>query len=120
MSSGADTRVVEMQFDNKDFERNVKTSIKTLDELKSSLNLDESAKSLSNLERVSKSFSLESMCSSIDELNSRFSTLGIVGINIINRITDSAINAAKKIGNILIVDPIRSGFQEYETQIDAI
>lgn len=120
MSSGADTRVVEMQFDNKDFERNVKTSIKTLDELKSSLNLDESAKSLNNLERVSKNFSLESMCSSIDELNSRFSTLGIVGINVINRITDSAINAAKKIGNILIVDPIRSGFQEYETQIDAI
>ena len=120
MSSATDTRVVEMQFDNKDFERNVQTSVKTLDKLKASLNLDESAKSLSNLEKAGKNFSLESMSSSLDDLNSRFSTMGIVGINVLNRITDTAINGAKKIANVLVFDNIKSGFQEYETQIDAI
>lgn len=120
MSSAMDTRVVEMQFDNRDFERNVQTSVKTLDKLKASLNLDESAKSLANLEKAGKSFSLDSMCSSIDELNSRFSAMGIVGMNVINRITDAAINGAKKIANVLVFDNIKSGFQEYETQIDAI
>lgn len=120
MSAAKDTRVVEMQFDNKDFERNVQTSVKTLDKLKASLNLDESAKSLANLEKAGKNFSLESMCSSLDDLNSRFSTMGIVGMNVLNRITDTAINGAKKIANVLVFDNIKSGFQEYETQIDAI
>ena len=44
MSRTIDSRVVEMQFDNKQFESNVKTSMSTLDKLKQSLNLTGASK----------------------------------------------------------------------------
>lgn len=120
MSNSSDNRVVEMEFDNREFERNIHTSVRSIDELKSSLDFNGASKSLRAFNDVTKSLSFENIGEGIDALASRFSTMGIVGMNVLNRLTDTAINATKKIANVLVFDNIKSGFQEYETQIDAI
>ena len=54
MSRTIDSKVVEMQFDNKQFESNVATSMSTLDKLKRSLNMDGATKGLENIHDAAK------------------------------------------------------------------
>lgn len=118
--TGIDKRVVEMQFNNKQFEDNVGTSIKSLDNLKKGLNLDGAVKSLSNLDRAGKSFSLEGIANGVDAIANKFSTLGIIGITALQNITNSAINMAKNIVSAFTIDPIKTGLSEYEIKMNAI
>jgi len=118
--SSVDERIVQMRFDNKQFESGVQTTIKSLDNLKNGLNLDASTKKLENLDRAGKAFSLEGISAGIDSLNSKFSALGIVGVTALMNITNSAINNGKKIIASLTIVPIKTGFEEYETKMNAI
>ena len=118
--SSIDQRIVEMQFDNKQFESGIRTSLKSLASLKKGLNLDESAKSLDKLKKAGKDFSLASIATGIDTITRRFSAMGIAGITVMQRLTNAAITTGKRITSALTIDPVRSGLQEYETQINAI
>lgn len=120
MSRNVDERLVEMQFNNRQFESGVKTSIQSVEALKKGLNLDASANSLANLDKVGKSFSLAGIAAGIETLSNRFSTLGIMGITALQNITNSAINAGKNIISALTIDPIKTGLEEYETKMGAI
>ncbi|MBO7449804.1 MAG: hypothetical protein J6U54_05485 [Clostridiales bacterium] len=108
MSNTVDSRVVEMKFDNKQFESAVQTSLKTLDKLKDSLKLDKAARGLDSLQKASNNFSLEGMMSSVEALNHRFSTLGIVGMTVIQNLTNSALHFAKNMWDNTI-GQIKSG-----------
>ena len=118
--SSIDERVVEMQFRNEQFERGVKKSLLSLGNLKKELNLDKSAKSLSNLENVAKNFSIGNLAASVENISNRFSTMGIIGMTALQNITNSAIATGKTLISALTIDPVKSGFQEYETQINAV
>lgn len=123
MSNTVDRRVVEMQFDNKDFENNVQDSVKSLDKLKKSLNLEESAKGLSALERAGQKFSLDGMVQAAEAVTSKFSIMGTIGDQVLRRIGDAAFNALNKMKGFvesLTIEPISTGMKEYETQIGAI
>lgn len=97
MSNTVDTRVVEMQFDNRNFEQNVKTSLSTLDKLKQALNFDNSAKQLSNLQNATNRIDFNPFLNAIDSVQERFSMMGIVGATVINNLTNSLVNKAKEI-----------------------
>ena len=118
--SSIDDRIVKMQFDNKQFESGVQTSVKSLDNLKKGLDLSASAKGLSDLDKAGKSFSLAGIAQGVESLANRFSTLGIIGITALQNITNAALNAGKNIISALTIDPIKSGLQEYETKLNAI
>lgn len=90
MSNVIDTRVVEMDFDNANFEKNAATSIGTLAKLKESLKLDDAAKSLGNIDKSVSGVDFSSMAQGIDSLKKRFSTLGIIGMQVIQNLTNSA------------------------------
>lgn len=120
MSSTIDERIVQMQFDNKQFESGIQTSLKSLDRLKNGLDLEGSAKSLKNLEKAGRSFSLANVASSVESVASRFSNLGIVGMTALQRITNSAITAGTQLVKSLTLDPVSMGFSEYETKMNAI
>jgi hypothetical protein len=95
--SSVDTRVVEMRFDNSQFESGIKSSMSSLEKLKASLDLKSSEKSLESLEAAGKKFSLAGIGDSIDELNNKFSTMGIIGMTAISNITNNAINSLRGI-----------------------
>ena len=123
MSSTIDRRVVEMQFDNRDFERNIKTSTESLDKLKKGLNLEESAKGLSALEKAGQKFNLDGISKAAESVTEKFSALGTMGDQALRRLTDASLNALNKMKGFIdsfTVAPISSGFQEYETQIGSI
>ena len=120
MSKVIDERVVQMQFDNRQFERNVSTSVSTLDKLKHSLNLSGAAKGLSDVGNAAKNISLNGLTSAVDTVRTKFSALQVMGITALANITNSAVNAGKRIVNALTLEPVMSGFQEYQTQMGAI
>ena len=120
MSKVVDERVVEMQFDNRQFERNVSTSVSTLDKLKRSLNLSGAAKGLSDVGDAAKRVDMSGLGASIDTVRARFSALQVMGVTALANITNSAVNAGKRIVNALTLEPVMSGFKEYETQINAV
>jgi tape measure domain-containing protein len=118
--SSVDNRIVNMRFDNQQFERNVRTSVKTLDNLKKSLNLDGAAKSLDKLDTVGKKFSLAGMASAVDTIAARFTNLGIVATTVIQNITNRAIDAGTRIASAMTIDPLKQGFDEYEIKMNSI
>ena len=120
MSKVVDERVVEMRFDNRQFEQNVSSSVSTLDKLKRSLNLSGAAKGLSDVGDAARRVDMGSLGSSIDGVKARFSALQVMGVTALANITNSAVNAGKRMISALTIDPIKTGFQEYETQINAV
>ena len=120
MSKTVDERVVEMRFDNKQFESNVSTSMSTLDKLKKSLKLDGAAKGLESIDSASKKVNMSTLGNAVENVKMKFSALDIIAVTALSNITNSAINAGKRIVSALTIDPVKSGFQEYETQINAV
>lgn len=120
MSNVIDQRVVEMKFDNKNFESNVQTSLSTLDKLKRGLNLSGAAKGLNDVSTAAKGIDFSGIGSAVESVSSKFSALGVMGVTALVNITNSAVNAGKRIVSALTIDPVKTGLQEYETQINAI
>lgn len=123
MSNVVDRRVVEMQFDNRDFENNIQTSVQSLSKLKESLKLEESARELKAFEKTASKFSLDGMISAAESMTSKFSAMGTVGDQVLRRLTDSAMTAfyqMKRFVDSMTIDPIYTGFDEYNTQINSI
>lgn len=108
MSKTVDERLVEMRFDNQNFEKNTAQSMRTLDKLKTKLNFKDSSKSLESLEKASRNVTFEKMANSVATLEKRFSVTGIVGMRVIENLTDSAMGLIKKLQNF-VVSGIKSG-----------
>lgn len=120
MSTTIDERVVEMRFDNKQFESNVQTSLSTLDRLKKSLNLSGAAKGFDEIDSASKKVNMNGLANAVESVRLKFSALEVMAVTALANITNSALNAGKRIVSALTIDPIKTGFQKYETQIGAV
>lgn len=119
MSTSIDERIVKMEFDNRQFESGVQTSLSTLDKLKQSLNFDSASKSLSALQEAGKSFQMNDMSKAVETVIVKFDALSKAAMAAIQNIVNSAIAAGKRIATALTITPITTGFEEYETQINA-
>ena len=120
MSKTVDERVVSMQFDNQQFEKNVKTSMSTLDKLKQSLNLKGASKGLDEVNAAAKRVDMSGIGNSTDTVKAKFSALQVMAVTALANIANSAVNTGKRLVSAFTLDPIMSGFSEYETQINAI
>lgn len=120
MSTTIDQRVVEMRFDNSHFEKNVSTTMSTLDKLKSKLNLSGASKGLTDINTAAKGFSNTGLEGAVGAVTAKFSALQVMGVTALANITNSAVNAGKQIVKSLTIDPIKTGFQEYETKMGSI
>ena len=109
MSKTIDEKVVEMRFDNKHFESNVQTTMSTLDKLKAKLNLTGASKGLEEVNKASKKVDFSHMESSLSALEKRFSTTGIVGMTVIQNLTNAAIGFAKKLSSFSIGGILEGG-----------
>lgn len=118
--SSIDQRIVQMQFDNAKFEQGAKTSMSTLEKLKSTLNFDKSVQSLSKLQNAGNKINFSGLASGVETISARFTNLGIVGVAALTNITNAAINAGTQMVKSLTLDPVLSGFTEYETKMNSI
>jgi len=120
MSTTIDQRVVEMRFDNKQFESNVSTTMSTLDKLKQSLNFTGASKGLENIGTAAKNVNMSGLSNSVETVRAKFSALEVMGVTALANITNSAVNAGKRIVSALTIDPVTTGFNEYELKMNSV
>ena len=120
MSTTIDEKVVEMRFDNKQFESNVATSMSTLDKLKKSLKFDGVSKGFEDINSAAKRVNMDGLGGAVESIKAKFSALDVMAITALANITNSAVNAGKRMVAALTIDPVKTGFKEYETQINAV
>lgn len=119
--SSIDERVVNMQFNNKQFESGASETIKTLDSLKKKLNtLDGSNKAFDDIGKSAKNLNLDQLSENVGTIANRFSTMGVVATTALANIANSAINTGKQLLSSFTLTPILDGFHEYELQIGSI
>lgn len=109
--SSVDNRIVNMQFNNKNFESNVKDTMKSLQSLEKSLKLQDGTKGLEDVEKASRSFSMDSVASAVESIADRFSTLGIIGMTALQSLTNSAIDLGKKLVSAIYGPLVEGGKQ---------
>lgn len=120
MSTAIDQKVVEMRFDNKQFETNAAATMSTLEKLTQSLNLTGAAKGFENVNSAAKGVNLSGLGNAVDTVQAKFSAMSVVAATALANITNSAVNAGKRMVSALTIDPVKTGLAEYETQINAV
>ena len=120
MSKSVEKRIVEMRFDNQQFEKGVQTTMGTLDKLKHSLKLDGATKGLEDIDKAAKGINISGLSSAVETVKSRFSALEVVAITALANITNSVVNAGKKLVDSFTMEPIQQGFAEYELKMGSV
>lgn len=104
-----DERVVKMKLDGSEFQSGASKVSSSLDSLKEKLKFKDAGKGLDDVEKKTKSLSFDAIANSVTALEKRFSTMGIVGINVINRITDSVINLSHRLTSFVSSGIVQGG-----------
>lgn len=120
MSTTIDSKVVEMRFDNKNFESNVADTMSTINKLQQSLKFTGATKGLEGIDAASKKVDMSGIGTAVDTVKAKFSALEVMGVTALANLTNSAVNAGKRMISALTVEPIMSGFSEYETKMGSI
>lgn len=101
--SSIDDRIVNMRFNNRQFQNGVKDTLDALDRLKAGLNIEGAAKGLDGAQKAA-----QSVADGVENISSKFGIVGALGFTAIQRLTNAAIDSGKAIGASL-VDPIVEG-----------
>lgn len=109
-----------MDFENRAFENNARESMKTISDLKKSLDFTGSAQSLKELEEGTRNFRLGGLSGAVDEATRRFSVMEIVGITALANITNSAVNAGKALLKSITVDQVTAGWEKFANKTTAV
>ena len=121
-SKEIEERVVSMRFDNEQFEKGTKQTINTLAKLKQSLDFTGAVKGFKNISSETNIVkkNVDVLSSGVTSIKNEFDSLQVVGATALVRLTNAAINAGKRITNALTLDPVRTGFSEYEEKMGSI
>ena len=121
MSTVVDSRLVEMSFDNSDFEKNVKTSLNTLGKLNDDLdNITDSASGMTTLGKAIDGISFGGLESAAAVVGERFNALSIIAISALNRITNQAMAAGEQLVKSLSIQQIQAGWDKYAQKTEAV
>lgn len=120
MSKEIDSKVVEMTFDNSNFEKNVSESMSTLDKLNSKLKLSGATEGLEDIASAAKKIDLSGLSSSAETVELKFAALAGITTGAFAMIGNQAVVAGEKIVKSFALDPIIDGFHEYETQLNSV
>ena len=120
MSREVDERVVSMQFDNKQFETNVATTMSTLDKLEAKLNFKGAGKALDELDASAKNVDLSHMGNAVDTIEVKFSAMSVAAIAAIDRIVNRAFDAGERLVKSLSIDQITAGWSKYADKTTAV
>ena len=118
--STIDNRVVRMEFENANFERNAKESMKTLEKLDKSLEFKNGKKSFKDVEEAAAACNFKPLMEAVDTVKVQFTALGSIANRVMQRITDSVLDTGKKMLKSLTIDPIMSGYSKYEEKTASV
>ena len=117
MSKVVDERVVVLNFDNKKFEKNSKQTIKTLDELKQSMDFSEVSDSM---DKAYKSADPSRLEKSLDTVSKKFTAMEVIAFTVINRITNKMMDMGERFVKALSIDNVTAGWAGYEEEVKSV
>lgn len=120
MSTTVDQKVVEMRFDNSNFEKNTQQTMSTLEKLKQSLKFTGATKGLEEIEQKQRGMKFEGLAAGIETVQMKFSAMEAIAFSVLNNITNRAVNAGLSIAKSLTIDPVATGYQEYEEKMGSV
>lgn len=120
MSTTVEKRVLDMQLKNSEFERNAKQTLSTIQELKNSLNFTGVGKGFDEISKSANSVKFDQLISSVGQIESKFSLLNTAVRNIFSDMVAKAVNTGSQILSAFTIEPITSGFNEYEAKIGSV
>lgn len=113
MSQEVDERVVEMRFDNAQFEKNVHQTMQSLEKLNDSLRLDGAEKGFEKISDASAKVDFDEMQGALDDLSGKFSAVEVMGVAALSHITRQAIDTGERLVKNLSLDQVTSGWNKY-------
>ena len=120
MSTINEKRVVEMQFNNTSFESNAAKTLSTINKLKESLNFSGIGNTFNEVEQAANSVKFDHLMSAVDEIANKFTYFHQAVASQFNKLVDEAFAAGKNIVKAFTIEPITSGYEEYETKLGSI
>lgn len=120
MAETVDNKVVHVQFDNQQFERGVRQTTLSLQNLKQSLKMEDSSKSIEKVTSALKNINLDGLNSALDSIKNRFSVTGMVALNILSSVASRAVFAGQQLVSSFTMTPLIDGLREYELQLQSL
>ena len=120
MSREIDYKIVEAQFQNGSFEKNIKESTHSLDNFKKALNFGNAANGLNALTDTSSISAIGQLGTKIDAIGNKFTTLGVVGFTALQRITNAAIDTGVALAKSLSVDQVSAGWSKFGSKTSSV
>ena len=115
MSRTIDEKVVSLEFDNEKFEKNVKTSMSTIEKLKAALKFEGATKGMEDVEKASKKMNFDEVSDNVDKVTVKFDVLQTVAVRAIGNITDKVVDMGLKlIQSLSGFDMVRSGYSKMD------
>lgn len=120
MSTTVDQRVVEMKFDNRQFESGVRESMSTLDKLKQALNFNKMSTGLENIGKEVAKVDMSGLATATETVTNKFSVLEVMAVTALVNITNSAVNAGKALIKNLTIDQLNDGWSKFESKTESV
>ncbi len=118
--SSIDNRVVNMQFNNAEFQARVAATLKSLEALNAGLKLDGASKGLQGLSAAAKNVDLKNVEQGVDGIASKFKAMSVIGVAALATIASKATQVGLHLAKQFTIDPLTTGFKEYETNLNSI
>lgn len=106
--SSVDDRIVQMQFDNDQFQKGVAQTNSSLDSLKDHLQLTGATSGFDQIQKSADSMNLGTIADGVAHISDAFSALGTIGINVLSRLTQDAISTGEQLID-KVVGPLVTG-----------
>ena len=120
MAASIENKVVTMNFNNGEFEKNISTSMSSLANLQKSLDFKNAGKGFENITAAANGIKLDGIASAVDGISSKFSAMGAVAFSVINNITSRAVDAGLQLAKSFTIAPVTAGFEEFELKMGSI
>ena len=118
-STTIEKNIVQMEFDAKKFRKGVEQSTNDLVAFKDEFDFSKSAEAFANLDKVAK-IDFSAMENSLERINGKLSVFGVAAGVIIAKITEAVLSGAKQLASTVLFGAASQGFEEYETQLNAV
>ena len=118
--NSVDSRVVELTFNNQQFETNAKQSLSTLDRLKQALDFSKTKDVFGNIASGLKSVDVSVLSKGIQQVQASFSALDVVAMRVLTNITDGVYNATKNFVSSVTIDQASAGWDKYAEKTSAV
>ena len=119
MSTTIDNRVVQMRFDNEEFEKKAGKSLSTLDKLKNALKFSGASKDIDKVNKSFKEVDANPLLNAINGINSGFTTM-VAKATLVNRATNALIDTTKRFVSNMTLDQVNAGWDKYAEKTSAV